>query len=151
MVILVSLKTDDDGSGSALLACTGIAPDPLLPETHLLCTGVTGLSWPFASAWVHTKQWSVPKTSLHWYMAGPLLSSPSLTLENLGQGSSAKIPHLVGTLPAQALDTNPAAIQKLVAKEDVQARRAAEAVKAMRKGAADRAAAADVAATEETK
>jgi len=135
MVIIVSLKTDNSGGGSAKLCCSGIEPDPLL-ASHVVLKGITGLSWPFSGAWVNVKQWSVPRDTILNWMVGPVQSQPSLTVEILEQRGQ-DIPHLPGTLPSEDMANNTADMQALVASGDEaekQAALAAQAAEAIAKG-----------------
>lgn len=114
MIILVSLKTDD-GEGSAILACTGIKKDPLLPDNRVL-ENVVGLLWPFGDQVLRVSQWSVNKKSINHWMVGQLHNrddSGSLTLEDLEKARQA--PHPPGTLPEQPLTNDVEGVEELKA------------------------------------
>jgi hypothetical protein len=110
-LILVSLKSADE-EGSAIVACHGIQPDPLLPDNVVL-ENVVGLSWPFQGKWVNVSMWSVRKDAINHWMVGPIQDVPSLTPDML-DGGEFPIPHPPDTTPAKELVNDASEIETLI-------------------------------------
>jgi hypothetical protein len=106
-IFLVLLKTD--GNGSAIVACTELAQDPLFPNQVIL-GNTQGLSWPFQGRFLGVRQWSVNKDSVINWMVGPLQQAPELTQELL-EGKGQQVPWPPGSLPTSELVTDPKALQ----------------------------------------
>jgi hypothetical protein len=104
-LIIVSLKTDN-GKGSALVACTGIKKDPLLPDNRIL-ENVQGVLWPIEGHYVRVSSWSVHKKLINHWMAGDVYNPNSLTLEMLAKAKKEGPPVPQGQSPAIPISNEP--------------------------------------------
>lgn len=111
-IMLVSLKTDD-GRGSALLACTGIKKDPVVPDNRIL-ENVVGLAWPYEGTMIRVSQWSVNKKSINHWMIGDVVPPQSLTLADL-EDARRVVPRPPGTVPEQGLANDQRVVQAMLA------------------------------------
>ena len=66
-LFLVTLKME--GGGSAVVACTELAQDPLFPDKVIL-GGVHELTWPYQDKTLQVRQWSVNKDRVLYWMVG---------------------------------------------------------------------------------
>lgn len=113
-IMLVSLKTDD-GKGSALLACTGIKKDPVVPDNRIL-ENVVGLAWPYEGTMIRVSQWSVNKKSINHWMIGDVVPAQSLTMADLEE-ARRQVPRPPGTVPEQGLANDQRVVQAMLAEQ----------------------------------
>jgi len=111
MVVLIEV----DGGGTAKVICEGQQQDPLYPDKVIL-QNIQALSWPVGRRFMKVTHWSVPKSLIKNWMAGPIRENFEITPEMLN-GEKQQIPHLPGTLPSNPLANHPDEVEALVEKQ----------------------------------
>lgn len=113
-VFLVLVKAD--GGGTATVACTELRPDPIFPDKVMLMN-IIGVSWPYRNYWLKLENWSIEKSSVLNWMAGPLREEFQMGLDNL-QGEPPKTPWAPGSLPNEVLVNHQEEVEALVNRPD---------------------------------
>jgi len=112
-VFVVMVKVDN--GGSALVVCQELRQDPLFPDQVMLMN-VQALSWPIQGSWLKVTQWSVKKTSVLNWMAGPLRAEFDLTMDVL-EGKQVDLPWPPGTKPSEMLVNHPEQLKEAQTQE----------------------------------